>query len=115
MARPRTFKTSIDLSLAHGGECELSLLITYEFTPGFSGSRDEPPYGASAEITDVRVTDAGADVASIAPWVTALCQADEGLLECLVEDAHEQDASDRDHAAERRAEADRDDRMMEGR
>jgi hypothetical protein len=40
MARTRFFKTGLTLSIHDGDERELSLIVGYEFTAAFRGSRD---------------------------------------------------------------------------
>ncbi|MFK5600216.1 hypothetical protein ACFZ8E_24935 [Methylobacterium sp. HMF5984] len=114
MARTRTFITGLDLSLWDGGEQQLVLAVDYEFHPGSKGSWDEPPAGDTAEVTAVRILRDGEHL-SVPEWLSGWIEAAAGLLDSLVTHAAEQNDSDKSDAAERRAEADRDDRMMEGR
>ena len=114
MARTRTFISGLGISLWDGGDQEFVLVVEYEFQPGFAGSRDEPPEAATAEITAMRISRDGKPFAAPA-WLSDWIEADADLLDNLVAHARQQNDSDMADAEERRAEADRDDRMMEGR
>ena len=113
MPRTRTFITFLDLAISDGGSQNLVLAVDYEFHPGFKGSWDEPPEGDTAEITAVRILRDGNHLPAPA-WLSDWIEADAVLLDRLIADAAENNESDKADAAERRAEAARDDRMMEG-
>ena len=111
MARTRIFKTTLSLAVDTGDLRELSLTIAYDFTPAFAGSYDEPAHGAAAEVEQVRLWNDATELA-VPPWLVQIVETDQALLDALIADAAEQDASDFADAEERRAE-DRAERLRE--
>lgn len=51
MSRTHTFETTIAI-----GQAEFVAVATYVIHPGFPGSREEPPEGATVEVTDITIT-----------------------------------------------------------
>jgi len=113
MAKPRTFISGLGISLFDGADQDFGLVIEYEFHPGFKGSWDEPPEAATAEITALHLSRYGKHF-PIPAWLSDWIEADADLLDNLVAHARQQNDSDLADAEERRAEAARDNRMMEG-
>ncbi|CAA2161181.1 hypothetical protein MBRA_06341 [Methylobacterium brachiatum] len=103
----RTFRTTLALSIGHGREHELDMVLTYRFMPGYPGSHDEPGQPDSAEILAARIVPPGGVEVEVPAWLPPLIEADEELLAALVEDARAYDAGERDAAAEQRWDKDR--------
>ncbi len=97
MNRERTLETILCWVDVAGEDREACAKVTYTVDPGFVGDRTDPPYPASAEITDVVIT--SGDPLDDRDW------SDDAELqaECLT-DAAEWDEAERADAAEARAE-----------
>jgi len=116
MAQPRTFDTSVRLSISDGDEHEFALRLKYNFARGYADTRDEPGCDDSVEIVGIRLLSLdGTKEFDVPPWMQALIDAEKSLTASLIAEARANDAAAADEAAERRAEDDRNDRMMEGR
>jgi hypothetical protein len=112
----RTFESPFALTIWEGGEHEFVLHLGYFFTPGYPDSYDEPGASDSIEIVRIRLLKPdGTKEYDVPVWMQALIDNDESLTASLMADAREDIAYHAEAAAEYRAEADRDDRMMSGR
>lgn len=102
MSRERTFITI--LCWTEGEEDrEACAKVSYDYSAGYAGDRIDPPEGASVEITAIERTDPGEPI-DFARW-----QNDHGLIdECFDNEADEAEA-----AAEYRADAAAEYRMMD--
>lgn len=98
----RTFRTTLALSLGHGDEHEVDLVLTYRFVPGYPDTHDEPGQPDSAEIVAARIVPPGGVEVDVPAWMPALIEADETLHAALVGDARAYDAGERDAADEQR-------------
>lgn len=97
-----TFSTTLLWHDSRGGEVETDALVTYSFYSGYTGDRINPPEPASVEI------------AEIVPSDLSITIPQHFYSNAELEDECMEDWSARiADAAERRAEAARDDRMME--
>ena len=111
-----TYRTGMTIHLHEGDENDFDLVIGFNFTPGApeqgpsyasGGQPEEPP---EVGITSVRVFDEQKrERTGIAAAIRPLVEADEAILESLIETAAEDDVAAREEAAERRAEMRRED------
>ena len=104
---PRTFRTTLTLSLDHGSAYEVGFVLSYRFEPGYPDSYDEPGQADAAEILSARIALPGDVEVDVPAWLPAFLDADEDLHAALVSDAREGDAAERAAAAEARWDEDR--------
>lgn len=98
-----------DLSLTiNGATIECAAKVLFSHYAGFAGDRTDPPEAPTVELSDVVITLPGREPCKLGP--SALLDA---LNEALQDEMFEFVEAEREDAAERRAEARRDDLMME--
>lgn len=99
---------SADLTLTiNDATVECAAKVFFSHHAGYDGDRTDPPEPATVELTDVHVTIPGRDPFKLGP--PALLDA---LNDALQEEMFEFVSAQREDAAERSAEARRDDLMM---
>ena len=101
-----TFRTTIEIGSGLA-DYEAEIEVSYRIHPGYRGSYYQPPEDATAEIEDIAIL-ASDGTKFPAPWLADLMAEDEELLALCMLDA-EESAQD---AAEYRAEAKREERML---
>lgn len=106
MSTQHTYRSSLTIYLHDGAETDFDLVIGFSFTPGKPdrgpsyASGGEPACPPEAEIDSVRTFRKGVEHLALAHTVRKLVEADEAIMESLIETAQEDARNARDHHAE---------------
>ena len=106
--KPRTYETTLAISIAGGGETEIKLRIGYTVSPYIAATQIDPAEGGEVEITCAWLS-SGAWTIAAPEWLFDTIEKDAELHDTLRAEWADAEACDRDAATEDRAERARDD------